>query len=58
MRKVACRVALDIMAALVEIAAAVVARGAEDRLDTDLVDPLAQIVFDKRFGKPSAGPVH
>lgn len=57
MRKVACRVALDIMAVLVEIAAAV-ARGAEDRLDTDLVNPLVQIVFDKRFGKPSAGPVH
>lgn len=56
MRKVARRVALDIMAALVETAAAV-ARGVEDHLDTDLVDPLAQIVFDKRLGKLSAGPV-
>lgn len=53
---------LDIMAALAEAAlaetaAAGVARGVGDRLDTGLVDPPMQIVFDIRLGEPFAGLV-
>lgn len=49
--------ALDIMVALAETAAAGVARGVGDRLDTDLVDPPMRIVFDIRLGEPFAGLV-
>lgn len=56
MKYVAYLAAPGVVAALAETAAAVT-QDVGDRLGIDLVDPPAQVVFDKCPGEPSAGLV-